>query len=96
MHKADWLWEGSTIVLEHCTGPLNPIPFFSSYLASWDSIFPHLLDLWLNDTSNIPTHSWFIAKLHSIIPSNEFQAIPFMLVVPLPWHSQAPPWTKSK
>ena len=71
MHKADRLWEGSTIILEHRTGPLNPIPFFSSYLASQDSTFPHLPDLWLNDTGNIPSRSWFISKLRSIIPSNE-------------------------
>src|SRR5260370_14838420 len=71
MHKADCLWEGSTIVLEHCPGPLDPIPILSSYLASRDAAFPHLPDLWLNEASNIPSCSWFISKLHSIIPSNE-------------------------
>ena len=50
MHKADCLWEGSNIVLEHHVSPLDPIPIFSVYLTSQDTAFPHLPDLWLTNT----------------------------------------------
>src|SRR5260370_27052052 len=71
MHKADHLREGSTIVLEQWPGSLNPLIIFKSYLTSCDSLFPHLPDLWLNDEGCIPTQSWFIAKMCSILLSND-------------------------
>ncbi len=69
MHKADQLWEGSSIVLEQWTGPLDPLPVFKNYLSSHDKLFPHLPDLWLTEASKIPTCSWFITRLHTFFPA---------------------------
>ncbi len=55
MHKADRLWEGSSIILEQQTGPLDPLPVFKNYLSSRDTLFPHLPDLWLTEAGKIPT-----------------------------------------
>src|SRR5260221_10574781 len=71
MHKADHLWEGSSIVLEQHLGLLDPLPIFKSYLKSRDTLFPHLPDLWLTKAGKIPTRSWFIAKLRALFPSDD-------------------------
>src|SRR5258708_32644480 len=71
MHKADCLWEGSSIVLEQCLGPLDPLPIFKSYLKSRDTLFPHLPDLWLTKVGKIPMRSWFIMKLRTLFPSDD-------------------------
>src|SRR5258707_6543387 len=70
MHKADQLWNGSSIVLEQCLGPLDPLPIFKQYLKLCNAIFPHLPDLWLTQAGKIPTQSWFITKLHVLFPSD--------------------------
>ncbi len=67
MHKADRLWNGSSIVLEQRLGPLDPLPIFKQYLKSRDAIFPHLPDLWLTQAGKIPTRSWFITKLRVVL-----------------------------
>jgi hypothetical protein len=54
MHKADRLFEGSTIVLEQREGTLDPLLIFKTYLTLRDSKFPHLPDLWLCDTGKLP------------------------------------------
>src|SRR5258707_11747656 len=71
MHKADHLWEGSSIVLEQRLGLLDPLPIFKSYLKSRDTLFPHLPNLWLTKAGKIPMRSWFIAKLCALFPSDD-------------------------
>ncbi len=70
MHKADRLWEGSSIVLDQRTGPLDPLPIFKRYLSSRDSLFPYLPNIWLTEAGKIPTRSWFITKLRTIFPAD--------------------------
>jgi len=70
MHKADHLWDGSSIVLEQCLGPLDPLPIFKNYLKSRDALFPHVPDLWLTKAGKIPMWSWFITRLHTFFPSD--------------------------
>src|SRR5258708_31905764 len=70
MHKADHLWEGSSIVLEQCLGPLDLLPIFKSYLKSCDTLFPHLPNLWLTKAGKIPMRSSFIVKLRTLFPSD--------------------------
>src|SRR5258708_32686041 len=70
MHKADQLWNGSSIVLEQCLGPLDPLPIFKQYLKLCNAIFPHLPNLWLTQAGKIPTQSWFITKLCVLFPSD--------------------------
>ena len=70
MHKADRLWNSSSIVLEQHLGLLDPLPIFKQYLKSHNAIFPHLPDLWLTQAGKIPTWSWFITKLCVLFPSD--------------------------
>src|SRR5260221_3119376 len=71
MHKADRLWEGSSIVLEQRLGLLDPLPIFKSYLKSHDTLFPHLPNLWLTKVGKILMRSWFIVKLRTLFPSDD-------------------------
>ncbi len=71
MHKADWFFEGSTIIFEKCTSGIDPMHFFKIYLSSHDHLFPHLPELWLCMNGCVPTHSWFINQIHAIFPSNK-------------------------
>ena len=71
MHKADWFFEGSTIIFERRTSGIDPMHFFKIYLSSCDQLFPHLPELWLCKNRHVPTHSWFINHIHAIFPSNE-------------------------
>ena len=71
MHKADRLFEGSTVVFEKRASDLDPIHFFQLYLQSRDSAFPHLPQLWLRSSGAVPTRSWFINRIRTIFPSNE-------------------------
>ena len=71
MHKADRLFEGSTVVFEKRSSDLDPLRFFNLYLQSRDPLFPHLPQLWLRASGTVPTRSWFMARIRSIFPSND-------------------------
>jgi hypothetical protein len=63
-HKADQFFEGNQIIIkknQYCN--LNPLNYFSCYLASHDSMFPLASPLWLTSTGNIPTHQFFMTRL---------------------------------
>jgi hypothetical protein len=67
MHKADRFFEGPTVVLEKREGVLDPLQIFKNYLFMRNTRFPHLPDLWLRKTGCLPTRSWFISRLQSVI-----------------------------
>src|SRR5258707_14908198 len=69
MHKADHLFQGSTIIIERQLGELDPVAIFNEFLVSCDCLFPHFPELWLNHSSHIPTCSWFIS-LHKVFPND--------------------------
>src|SRR5258708_25992827 len=69
MHKANHFFKGSTVIFEKHSSLLDPIHFFKIYLASHNSCFPHLPQLWLHSNSSIPMHSWFINRIHTVFPS---------------------------
>ena len=71
MHKADRLFEGSTVVFKQHSSDLDPVRFFQLYLQSRDTLFPHLPQLWLCTSGSVPTHSWFMTHIRTIFPSNE-------------------------
>ena len=70
MHKADRLFQGSTVVIECRLGELDPLKIFDDYLSSRDHLFPHLPELWLKHDSRVPTCSWFILRLCNIFPND--------------------------
>ncbi|KAF8328814.1 uncharacterized protein EI90DRAFT_2883132, partial [Cantharellus anzutake] len=70
MHKADHLFEGSTIVLEGRNNQLDPLSTFTQYLISRDHDFPHLPELWLTAKGTVPTCSWFLKQLYAVFPND--------------------------
>jgi hypothetical protein len=65
-HKADRFFEGNRIIIkkdQYCD--LNPLNYFSRYLASRDSMFPLASPLWLTSTGNVPTRQFFMTRLRS-------------------------------
>jgi hypothetical protein len=70
MHKADHLFEGSTVVLEGRNNRLDPLSTFAQYLISRDHDFPHLPELWLTAKGTVPTRSWFLKRLHAVFPND--------------------------
>ena len=71
MHKANQFFAGSTIVLKHHCGDLNPMISFSSYLRSCNHAFPHLPELWLHSSGEVPMCSWYINQLRAVLPSKD-------------------------
>ncbi|KAF8574967.1 hypothetical protein K439DRAFT_1271807, partial [Ramaria rubella] len=70
-HKGDRLYEGSTIMIEaHPSSALNAIPRMQSYLAKRDESFFLLPELWLTLFGSVPTYSWFVAQLQSVLGSS--------------------------
>ena len=64
-HKADHFFEGNHIIVKNqhfCN--LSPVLIFHRYIASHNSLFPLSSPLWLTSTGNVPTHDFFIARLH--------------------------------
>ena len=64
-HKANCFSEAIVLSLktkQFCN--LNPIFVFHHYIASHDSLFPFSSPLWLTSTSKVPTHDFFITRLH--------------------------------
>src|SRR5260370_30783459 len=70
MHKADRLFEGSTVVLEQRCSDLDPVSLFNGYLSSCDKLFPLLPKLWIRRDGQVPTRSWFIHHLNTFFPND--------------------------
>ena len=63
-HKADPFFEGNHIIVkktQYCD--INPLAFFTKYLASRDSLFPLASPLWLTSKGAVPTRQFFISRL---------------------------------
>lgn len=69
-HKGDSLFEGSKILISTRDNSLNPIAFFRAYLASRDSLFPYLPQLFLTTSGAPPTCHWFLSRLNRYINDN--------------------------
>ena len=69
-HKADRIFEGSTILISSAHEDVNPQPFFQAYLQSRDHRFPFHPQLFLTSTGSSPTRNWFLTRLHTHIFDN--------------------------
>ena len=67
--KTDQLFEGNSIVIHKRAMPPDPYECFLHYLRARDSLFPLHPHLWLTSTGSPPTRSWFLSKLHRVLPS---------------------------
>jgi hypothetical protein len=63
MHKADRLYEGSTIVIEQRDSDLDPLAIFRRYLGSRDRLHKWHPLLWLRESGVPPSRSWYIQRL---------------------------------
>jgi hypothetical protein len=70
MHKADRLYEGSTIVIEQRNSDLDPLAIFHRYLSSRDRLYKWHPLLWLRESGIPPTRSWYIQRLRAHFPSD--------------------------
>jgi hypothetical protein len=68
-HKADRFFNSSTIIISHHDGA-DPVPVFTSYLASRDSLFRLRPALWLTSSGSLPTRAWFLRRLHTLFPAD--------------------------
>ena len=68
--KTDRFFEGNTVLIAHWSDNLNPFHTFVSYLASHDWSFTLQPALWLTASGQVPTHHWFIHRLHTTLPAN--------------------------
>ncbi|KAF8586402.1 hypothetical protein K439DRAFT_1646287 [Ramaria rubella] len=68
-HKADRFFQGNTILVEKRSvfSPLCAHTAMASYLQSRDRLFPFHPELWLTSLGAVPTYSWFVKRLHSVL-----------------------------
>jgi hypothetical protein len=69
-HKADRFFEGNRIILQRNASGDDPDAPFCKYLVLRDKLFPFHPELWLRADGSIPTHAWFIRRLHQHFPSD--------------------------
>jgi hypothetical protein len=62
-HKADRFFEGNKIVIPAQRFGLEPLRLFTRYLTSRDNIHPVASPLWLTESGDIPTRSFFVSRL---------------------------------
>jgi hypothetical protein len=68
-HKADRFFEGNVIVISRpASAPLDPFPIFRAYLRSRDHRDRFSPFLWLDSRGAVPTRSWYLARLHALLP----------------------------
>jgi hypothetical protein len=69
-HKADTFFEGNKIlILRTSLFPgIDTYKFVTQYLTQQDTLFPFLPELWLLQSGQPPTRSWFLNRLHTILP----------------------------
>lgn len=70
-HKTDRSFEGARIVITHKEHP-NPVQYFRQYLTSRDFLHPFNPYLWIRQDGSVPTRSWFLDRLQSILKDNMF------------------------
>lgn len=69
-HKADKFFEGNKIVVMKDQIRLDPLQHFKAYISSRDHLFPLASPLWLTQSGDIPTHDFFITRLHNFFSPN--------------------------
>ena len=87
MHKADCLWEGSSIVLEQCPGLLNPLPIFKRYLKSHNSL-TFGLPRWVESQCALGSSPNCVP----CFPLTMLLVTPYAPAVLPPLHLLGPPW----
>ncbi|KAI0054896.1 hypothetical protein BV25DRAFT_1769720, partial [Artomyces pyxidatus] len=69
-HKADRQYEGNLVIIAHRAEGPDPHQVFTQYLSSRDSRFPYLPALWVRESGQVPTRTWFINRLRRHFNNN--------------------------
>lgn len=69
-HKADQFFEGNRIIVRAQQFQHNPLQHFLAYLHLRDAAFPLASPLWLTKAGTVPTHAFFINRLHCHFANN--------------------------
>jgi hypothetical protein len=69
-HKADKVFEGNTIIIQHHDVVIDPLSYFIKYLSSRDRLFPFSSDLWLRADGSRPSRSFFIRRMNFFFNSD--------------------------
>ena len=69
-HKADRFFEGNTIIIRKNPHKFDPHKHFLIYLRARNTKFLFSSPLWLTSRGTIPTHSFFIRRLHRFFNSD--------------------------
>lgn len=67
-HKSDTYFEGDKVLIQAAAIEPNPMSHMARYVTSRDKLFPFHPTLWLTALGNVPTRSWFLARLHALFP----------------------------
>ncbi|TDL28543.1 hypothetical protein BD410DRAFT_811641 [Rickenella mellea] len=67
-HKADRFFEGNEVRIQRQPGSFDPRRIFLAYLSRRDDLFSYRAELWIRANGDLPTRTWFLTKLHSIVP----------------------------
>lgn len=70
-HKADNIYEGNKVLVHRRSTPDDGHYPFQRYLASRDSRFPFIPELWLRADGTVPTRSWYINRLRKHFPNDD-------------------------
>ena len=72
-HKGNCFFEGNMVLVSsRPTSHMCPLWMMCRYLASRDSLFGLSPELWLTSDGCIPSYSWFVMKLCSVLGSCYF------------------------
>jgi len=70
-HKGDRFFEGNMVLVRsQPTSRMCPLRMMRRYLASRDSLFGLFPELWLTSDGRVPSYSWFVTKLRSVLGSD--------------------------
>jgi hypothetical protein len=69
-HKADAFFEGNRIIVRRDQYQHDPLHHFRAYLFSRDLRFPFASPLWLTELGQVPTRSFFTARLRLFFDSS--------------------------
>ncbi|KIK82392.1 hypothetical protein PAXRUDRAFT_804665, partial [Paxillus rubicundulus Ve08.2h10] len=66
-HKADQFGDGNSILVKRTALHNDTVGIMKQYITGRDATFPYHPQLWLTTSGNVPTRSWFMRRIHSLL-----------------------------
>jgi hypothetical protein len=67
-HKTSRVGTGHLLLIADSSHGVGACDLMRRYVLSRDHLFLHAPELWLRQSGQIPTHSWFLRRLHILFP----------------------------